>query len=67
MDRNRALSRFASCRTRHIGAKLFGRVHRLCSWCLHTLQYAYGLWFFLALPGFSPLRVALPATQSAEV
>jgi hypothetical protein len=42
---------------------LFGRVHRLCSWCFHTLQYAYGLWFFLALPGFSPLRVALPQYQ----
>lgn len=42
MDANRALSLFASCRTRQIGAKLLGRVHRLCSLFLHTLQYAYG-------------------------
>jgi hypothetical protein len=65
MDRNCPLSLFASCRTHQIGAELFGRVHRLCSRCLHTLQYAYGLLFFLAPLTFSPVSVALPLVAAA--
>ncbi len=60
MDGDGALSHFASCRTRHVRAKLVRRVHRLCA-CLHRLQYANGRFLFQALLTFSPVSVALPA------
>jgi hypothetical protein len=60
MNRHRSLSGFASCRTRLILAKWLRRVHRLCSCCLHTLQYANGRLFFLDPPDLSPDSVALP-------
>src|SRR5258706_8450326 len=41
MDDNIALLLLASCRTRHIRAKWFRRVPRLCV-CLHKRQYANG-------------------------
>jgi len=59
MDGDGALSHFASCRTRHVRAKLVRRVHRLCA-CLHRLQYANGRFLFQALLTFSPVSVALP-------
>ena len=59
MDGDGALSHFASCRTRHVRAKLVRRVHRLCA-CLHRRQYANGRFLFQALLTFSPGSVALP-------
>jgi len=53
VDHDGTLILLASCRTRHIRAKCFRRVHWL--WvCLHKPQYAYGRLFFQALLLLSP-------------
>jgi hypothetical protein len=59
MDRDVALSYFASCATRLVRAKLCRRVHRLCVY-LHKLQHANGRLLFQVLLTFSPVSVALP-------
>ena len=54
MDDNIALLLLASCRTRHIRAKWFRRVPRLCV-CLHKQQYANGRLLLQALCSFHQL------------
>jgi hypothetical protein len=59
VDHDVALILLASCRTRHIRAKWFRRVHWL--WvCLHKPQYANGRLLFQALLLFSPRSGVLP-------
>lgn len=65
MNRNGAHSCFASCRTRQIRAELVGRVHWLCSECLHTRQYAYRRSFFLDLLTFHRLEWLYPGRRAA--
>jgi hypothetical protein len=62
MNTDVALSNLASCRTRLIGAKLFGRVHRLCL-LFHILQNAYERLFFQVLLPFSPISGVVPISQ----
>jgi hypothetical protein len=59
MDDNVALALLASCRTRHIRAKWFRRVPRLCI-CLHKLQYANGRLLLQAPLLFPPVSGVLP-------
>ena len=54
MNTDVARSDLASCGTRLIRAKLFGRVHRLCL-LFHILQNAYERLFFQVLLPFSPI------------
>ncbi len=63
MDRDRAHSALASCRTRLVRAKYVRRVHWLCV-CFHRLQHADGRLFFQVLLTFSPVSVALPTSAS---
>ena len=59
MNTDVALSNLASCRTRLIGAKLFGRLHRLCL-LFHILPNAYERLFFQVLLPFSPISGVVP-------
>src|SRR5437870_2903088 len=64
MDDNVALVLLASCGTRHIRAKWFRRVPRLCI-CLHKLQYANGRLFLQAPFSFHRLVESYRARKLA--
>jgi len=66
MDDNIALLLLASCRTRHIRAKWFRRVPRLCV-CLHKRQYANGRLLLQAPLLFPPVSGVLPGRANFDL